>query len=429
MTKPGYKMTEIGEIPEEWGICKFSEIAETVKGSVPKDKSNDEEGIKMYPYLSADYLRDNKKKTQYFKIDNRKTNQIVNMNESILICDGSNAGEFFIGKEGILSSTMVKLVFKDFSVMPKFTYYYMKIKEGTLKNTVKGSTIPHISEDSLLNLNILLPPMKEQQKITDILSIADEAIQKVNEEITLTEKLKKGLMQTLLTIGIGHTKFKMTEMGEIPEEWNIGSLSSVSENENGIVAGPFGSNLKVSDYTNMGIPIIRLQNIASNSFIYKDIKYISEGKAEELNYHSFIAGDIVLAKLGDPIGVSCIIPPNLPRGIVVADVVRIRVSKKKVDKRFVVQSLNSPICLQQLKSTKIGSTRPRVNLSDVRDMKMILPDLQEQEKIAEILSAADNKLELLRNKKTYLERIKKGLMNDLLTGKVRVNINTSEGEN
>lgn len=89
-----FKMTDIGEIPADWGICKFSEIAVTVKGSVPKDLSNNGVGINIYPYLSADYLRDDRKKTQYFNIDSRKTNKIVNMNEIILIWDGSNAGEF-----------------------------------------------------------------------------------------------------------------------------------------------------------------------------------------------------------------------------------------------------------------------------------------------------------------------------------------------
>ena len=209
--------------------------------------------------------------------------------------------------------------------------------------------------------------------------------------------------------------YKLTEIGEIPAEWKLGTLTSVTENENDIIAGPFGSNLKVSDYTNVGVPIIRLQNVAPNSFIFKDIKYIGKEKAKELNYHSFIAGDIVLAKLGDPIGVSCVIPPELPHGIVVADVVRIRVSDKKVDKHFIVQSLNSPMCLQQLRLAKIGSTRPRVNLSDVRNIKLILPALKEQQKIAEILSYTDSLIESLDLLISKKKNIKQGLMQTLLT--------------
>ena len=283
-----------------------------------------------------------------------------------------------------------------------------------------GSTISHLYQYSFGNFAFPDPALLEQQKIAEILSHVDNLLESLDALISKKKNIKQGLMQTLLTKGIGHTKFKMTEIGEIPEEWKLGTLTSVTENENDIVAGPFGSNLKVSDYTNAGVPIIRLQNVAPNSFIFKDIKYIGEEKAKELNYHSFIAGDIVLAKLGDPIGVSCVIPPELPHGIVVSDVVRIRVSDKKVDKHFIVQSLNSSICLQQLRLAKIGTTRPRVNLSDVRNIKLILPALQEQQKIAEILSNADREIEALEQKRDKYKLLKMGMMQQLLTGRIRV---------
>ena len=421
MTKPGYKMTEIGEIPEEWSICKFSEIAETVKGSVPKDKSNDEEGIKMYPYLSADYLRDNKKKTQYFKIDNRKTNQIVNMNEIILIWDGSNAGEFFIGKEGILSSTMVKLVFKDLSVMPKFAYYYMKTKEGTLKNTVKGSTIPHISEDSLLNLNILLPPMKEQQKIAEILSTADGTIQKVNEEITLTEKLKKGLMQILLTKGIGHTKFKMTEIGEIPEEWNLKCISECTLATNTIDPSSIFGNfhfhyIDVSAISSVNLEIVEtkeVQGIIAPSRARKGVK----------------EDDVIFATVRPYLKRVAIVPKYLDGSVCSTAFCVARADRKFVLPRFLYYYMTLDKFVNRVSGGQTGSAYPAVSDYQVMSERIAIPELGEQQKISEILTTVDNKLKLLGIKKTYLERIKKGLMNDLLTGKIRVNINTSEGEN
>lgn len=90
--------------------------------------------------------------------------------------------------------------------------------------------------------------------------------------------------------------------------WQTKKLSELSKRKDAVVSGPFGSNLKVSDYINEGVPILRLQNIGKGFFINKDIKYISKIKAEELKYHSFISGDIALAKLGIPIGKTCIIP-------------------------------------------------------------------------------------------------------------------------
>ena len=102
------------------------------------------------------------------------------------------------------------------------------------------------------------------------------------------------------------------------KNWEVKKLGQLSKKKDAVVSGPFGSNLKVSDYKTEGIPILRLQNIGKGYFIDKSIKYINERKAEELKYHSFISGDIALAKLGIPIGKTCIIPNHLKSGIITA---------------------------------------------------------------------------------------------------------------
>jgi type I restriction enzyme S subunit len=210
-------------------------------------------------------------------------------------------------------------------------------------------------------------------------------------------------------------KAKQTEIGNIPKEWEIATLRDVVENDDDIVAGPFGSNLKVSDYRENGIPIIRLQNIERNEFIHKDIKFVSNKKAGELKYHSFRSGDIVLAKLGDPIGKASVVPSSLERGIVVADVVRIRVSPRKASTYFVEYILNSAICTFQLQRETIGTTRPRVNIFQIRNLKIPLPPLPEQKKIAEILSTVDQAIEKVVEAIEKTQRLKKGLMQELLT--------------
>ena len=209
--------------------------------------------------------------------------------------------------------------------------------------------------------------------------------------------------------------YKQTEIGSIPKKWEVITLRDVVENDDDIVAGPFGSNLKVSDYIENGIPIIRLQNIERNEFIHKDIKFVSNKKADELKYHSFRAGDIVLAKLGDPIGKACMVPSSLERGIVVADAVRIRVSPKKALAYFIEYILNSPICTLQLQKETIGTTRPRVNIFQIRNLIIPLPPIPEQKKIAEILSSVDQVIEKVNEAIEKTQRLKKGLMQELLT--------------
>ncbi|MDO9509756.1 MAG: restriction endonuclease subunit S, partial [Candidatus Magasanikbacteria bacterium] len=172
------------------------------------------------------------------------------------------------------------------------------------------------------------------------------------------------------------------------KNWEKKKLGELSKKKNAVVSGPFGSNLKVSDYKSEGIPILRLQNIGKGFFIDKDIKFINEAKAEELKYHSFLSGDIALAKLGIPIGKTCIIPSHLKSGIITADIVRIRPDKNVVDYNFLEYFLNSDLSVNQLTKNISGATRPRVNLSDVRDIEIYLPSLTEQQRIVAILDEA-----------------------------------------
>ena len=200
-------------------------------------------------------------------------------------------------------------------------------------------------------------------------------------------------------------KFKETEIGKIPVDWEMKKMVELVQNKSDVVAGPFGSNLITNDYRSQGIPIIQLQNIERYRFITKNIKFIDKVKYNKLKYHSFIAGDIVLAKLGDPIGKTCILPDELLMGIVTADVVRIRIPHNVIDNNFLLYVLNSDNIKNQLYSRQLGTTRPRVNLSDVRELLLPIPPLIIQQKIGKILSELDTKIKNLQKQNKILEQI------------------------
>ncbi len=204
--------------------------------------------------------------------------------------------------------------------------------------------------------------------------------------------------------------------------WEVKTLKQLSKDKAAIVSVPFGSNLKVSDYKNEGIPILRLQNIGKGYFIDKDIKYISEEKAEELKYHSFVSGDIALAKLGIPVGKTCTIPSKFESGIITADIVRIRPDKNFVDYQFLEYYLNSDLSITQLTRNISGATRPRVNLSDVRNIEIFFPPLPEQQRIVlklDSLRKQTKRLETLyQSKLTALDELKKALLHKAFNGEL-----------
>jgi type I restriction enzyme, S subunit len=210
---------------------------------------------------------------------------------------------------------------------------------------------------------------------------------------------------------------------DVPQHWKIIKLRElVSNPKNDIVDGPFGSNLKASEYVGSGIPIIRLQNIDRNKFIDKNIQYITEEKAQELKRHNFVSGDIVITKLGNPLGKACIIPNNFPNGIVVADVVRARVTENLVNKNYLTYAINSQQVVEQLEPLIKGTTRPRVNLSHLRDIKIPLAPRQEQDllvaKIEELFSQLDAGVAGLKRAQEELQRYRASVLKAAFEGRL-----------
>ena len=353
---------------------------------------------------------------------------LINTGDLLVGMDGEFCSHLWKGGDALLNQRVCKITTASEKILhQRFIYYTIKKELRHYELINVGTTVIHLSKSDIENISILFPTILEQQKIASILSGVDALIESTQNIIEKTERLKKGLMQQLLIKGIKHTKFKKVQWWfnkeiEIPEEWNIKKLWELSEKIKDIVAGPFGSDLTVRDYRNEGVPIIRLQNIGRNKFINKNIKFINNKKAEDLAYHSYIPNDLVLAKLGDPIGKTCKIPENFPEGIVVADVVRIRTSSKKSNQNFLEYVLNSNICEKQHIMETIGTTRPRVNLEQIRNLQFPTPPINEQQKIASILSGVDAYIQKNQQYKERLEKLKKGLMQKLLTGQIRVKV-------
>jgi len=161
---------------------------------------------------------------------------------------------------------------------------------------------------------------------------------------------------------------------QLPQGWAKTQLSDLFiDPKSEVVDGPFGANLKATEYTNAGVPILRIQNVDRNRLINKNIRYVSEEKANDLSRHNYQVGDIILTKLGDPLGKACLVPPSIQRGIIVADLVRLRLTHDYIDKKWLVHVINSPVIANQLKLLTKGSTRPRVNLSHIRSLCIELP--------------------------------------------------------
>jgi type I restriction enzyme S subunit len=189
-----------------------------------------------------------------------------------------------------------------------------------------------------------------------------------------------------------------------------------------LVDGPFGSNLKSSEYVEAGVPVLKIQNIKANRFVWKRLSYVTPRKATELSRHSFVAGDLMITKLGEPLGLCCEVPADLEHGVFVADLMRLRPSPKVVHSPFLLHAINSVVVQTQFKEITKGTTRQRVNLSIVRSIRIALPPLAEQRrivaKIEELFSELDKGIENLKQARAQLAVYRQALLKHAFEGKL-----------
>lgn len=178
--------------------------------------------------------------------------------------------------------------------------------------------------------------------------------------------------------------------------------------------GPFGSNLMARDYTEIGIRIIQLQNIGDGVFNDDNKIYASSEKADELISCNIYAGDIIISKMGDPVGRACIIPDTLQRCVMASDGIRLTVNEKKYSKYFIYSLINSKGIREAIEKKSTGSTRKRIGLDTLREVELIIPkSSQEQQKIASCLYSLDEVIAAHSQKLELLKDHKKGLMQNL----------------
>ncbi len=223
--------------------------------------------------------------------------------------------------------------------------------------------------------------------------------------------------------GVTNKVVEFDKLEELPDSWEWVPLGELMvEPKVDIVDGPFGSNLKASEYTDTGIHIARLQNIDRNLFVYKNIRYISSEKAEQLDRHNFKPGDILITKLGAPLGKACIASKKILYGIIVADLVRVRIRNNNITREYLTYAINSPFLVKQFERHTKGTTRPRVNLGVIRKLPIPVAPQNEQKRIvAEIekqFSRLDEAVDNLKRVKANLKRYKASALKAAVEGKL-----------
>ncbi|WP_421711409.1 restriction endonuclease subunit S [Alcanivorax sp.] len=228
-------------VPERWTKCNFQDAANLVKGLTYStgDYSTKELG---HPFITLKCIQKNGGFSQgglkYYS-GKYKSSQTVSAGDVVfantdLTRDGDVVGsplivpEIASDKTPLISMDLSKVVVKN-GYSDSFIYYWLQTTEvkRQMINLSAGSTVLHLSTKDVPFIRLLAPPLPEQQKIAAILSSVDDVIEKTRAQIDKLKDLKTGMMQELLTKGIGHTAFKDSPVGRIPEGWEVCTLGDI----------------------------------------------------------------------------------------------------------------------------------------------------------------------------------------------------------
>jgi type I restriction enzyme S subunit len=319
----------------------------------------------------------------------------------------------------VMCSDGIRLSVDKSKVDRDFVYYALNdqnfLSQAESKST--GTTRARIGLSDLRNISIFCPPLAEQKKISSTLSILDEKIDLVNQKILQTQQLKIGLMQTLFTKGVGvrgedgnwkqHNEYQSTQFGEIPFTWDVISQQNVATFYN-------GRAYKRTEWEDTGTPVIRLQNLTGTGKKY----YYSNLELPERQYVNH--GDLLFMW-------SATFGPKFwygEKAIYHYHIWKVECDNSRLDKKFMFYNLS--YTTEKMKKETNGSTMLHFTKKGMEEQLMLLPSLEEQQKISGILTTVDEKLGLLKQQKRETQLLKKGLMQKLLTGEWRVPLDDSE---
>ena len=384
----GYKTTELGEIPQEWYIVKQGDVATFYNGRAYKISEWENIGT---PVIRLQNLTGRGDEYYYSTLE-LPEHQYANKGDLLYMWSATFGPHIWKGDKAIYHYHIWKVDCKKGLLEKMYMYYLLYQTTEGMKSQTHGSTMMHVTKEIMEKMEIPLPPLAEQQCIAEILSSNDALITKIDALIEKTKEVKQGLMQELLTKGIGHTEFKDSELGRIPKEWEVTPLREVFRLKSGeflpqskIVAGAFPV------YGGNGITAYH------NEYLFEDSK-------------------LIIGRVGAKCG--CVYLSE-PYSWITDNALYIGVKIKEYLDSFMYYVL----CKTNLNSYANQSAQPVISGQKIYEICVALPSYEEQEKIVSILSNIDEKIEALAKRKQQLEEIKQGLMQDLLTGRVRVNVN------
>lgn len=428
------------ELPAGWALATLAQLGQWTSGGTPSKKRPDYHNGHI-PWVLTGDLDDGAVKD----VPNGITDAGLKNSSAKIFPPGTLLMAMYgatIGKLGVLQreaatnqACAALLPSEANNQALPYVYFYLLSKREQFKKAGKGGAQPNISQGVIKDTAIPVAPLPEQQRIVEKIETlfaeldkGEEALREVQKLLaryrqsvlkaavtgTLTadwraangppgetgQDLLNRILETRRTTWQGRGKYKepvepeTDGLPELPEGWVWASVDQLSSSKpNALCIGPFGSNLRVEDYRDEGVPLIFVRHIRANDFTGQEPKFVSPEKAHELSSHRAFPGDLLVTKMGDPPGDVAIYPYDAPTAIITADCIRFALSEDGLSKSFIIRAIQSRLVQAQIGKISKGVAQQKVTLANFKKVAIPLPPSGEQNEIAELADVEMDRIE------------------------------------
>lgn len=316
------------------------------------------------------------------------------------------------------------------------SYLFQYVRGAAFQDLIRlkksGLGVPHLFQADLREFRLFLPELPEQRQIAGVLDTIDDAIRKTEQIIAKLKQVKQGLLRDLLTCGVDDNgelrdperhpeQFKDSPLGQIPRAWHAAPFRSYSSAERPYLkTGPFGSSLKQHHWVSKGIPVITIGALGEGEFILTELLHVSEKTARTLGSYAVSSGDIVFSRVAD-VGRSVVVEQPQSGWIMSSNLMWISLDRLRASPAYVQANISAnPLVRAQIRRFVNSAGRDVANAAVLNAILLPWPSFEEQRQVAAIRTDLDERLGREQAELEKLVVIKRGLMEDLLTGRVRV---------
>jgi type I restriction enzyme, S subunit len=426
------KQTDVGEIPISWTVVKLGDIATQIgSGITPRggEKVYLKEGI---PLIRSQNVLMNKldlRDVAFISPDVHESmaRSAVQRGDVLLNITGASIGRVAIVSSGLKLANVNQHVCRirlSGAVHPSFVSYFLSSSAGQaqIMGSQFGTTRQGLNYGNVRAIRVPLPSLGEQKAIAYALETVQKAQETLQHELFLERERKAALMEYLFAHGTRGEQTKPSEIGEIPESWRLLRVDEIKADQRGsLVAGPFGSNIGKRFFVEKGVPVIRGNNLTKGKrlFIDSGFVFVTDEKANELKSCEAVVGDLVMTAAGT-LGQVGLIPASASYGryIISNKQIRLRVNTARIIAKFLFYWLSTVAVQNLIERRKSGTSIPVINLSVVRNLPVLVPSLQEQVEMLNLLEAADCKISALEAEGRALGELFHALLEELMSGQL-----------